>query len=237
MSDHGALPDDELEPEPSASRLKRALLYTTLALITLAGVGAIGQFAGTGWFGHRLMLYGSSDLYLLNLSSEPLRARVEGGASVKVPAEDARVVPIIGGDVVVEVLGSDDDVVRRETLRVENSHALVKLGGDDRCLIAVDISPHYGMGDKSKLRVLARLRAQDRTYVPGSLNVVWPRRAFPSKLESERGVGVWVETIGCPLLDDASFLDAYMIGRLQQRIDKATGGPPAPTRRVPPGVR
>ena len=172
-------------------RVPKVVAGVLVAALVIVGVGAIGQIAGTGWFGHRSLLYGSGDLYLINLSETPVDVSVADGESVTIPAEDARLVPVVGGDNEVVIHASQGGEVESFVVHTEDSHGLVKVAeAPDRCLVAVDISPYYGSGDKTKLHVLEKLGEKERVYVPGSHNVVWPRRSFPPKLDAEGGPGV-----------------------------------------------
>ena len=215
-------------------RLSKIVALVLVVALVIIGVGAIGQFAGTGWFGYRSFLYGSGDLYLVNLGEAPVEVSVAGAEPITIPAEDARLVPVVGGDNEVVVHTGQGDEVERFVVHTEDSDGLVKVApAPQRCLVAVDISPYYGAGDKAKLRILEKLGPDERVYVPGSRNVVWPREPFPPRLTAEGGPGVWIETVGCPLLDDEEqgFLEAYLIKRIEDRMARALGEPAPPPRR------
>jgi hypothetical protein len=215
---------DDLEIPDPPSRARR------FALIVLAGagvVGLVGQLSGVGWFGYRSTLYGSGELYALNLSPEPKFVSVDGREKVKVPAENAEILELIGGTSHVEVFDADDKVVARYDITAKNSHALLKLS-DDGCLAATNITPYYGGKVPEQLDFVGKIEAKDRVWVADSINVVWPRKTFPKRLSGGKGKGIWVELVACDLLDDPKFLDAYLTFRLEERMKKALGKPKTP---------
>lgn len=213
---------DETQIQPP-SRLKTALLVAILALLGLAAVGSVGVISGAGFFSYRTFLYGEGELYVLNMSPQPMYVSVDGREKVEVPAENAKIVEIIGGESRVEAFDGSGQVKGTYTVDARNSHAFLKLT-DDQCLAVVDLDPFYRGSGKQDIRFVALLNEKTRVWIPESRNVVWPRKAFPSALTAKDGPGMWVELVGCPLLEDTKFLDAYVAVRLEERVRKAKGG-------------
>lgn len=211
--------DDETLPRtlPVTKLLVGALV--TAVVVTL--VGFIGQMSGAGWFGHRAWLYGSGELYALNLGGTPLHISVDGQERLEVPAENAKVVDLVGGTSVVEVFDGDR-LVATHRVTIDDSHAFLKLT-DDGCLAVVDITPFYGGKQGKMLDFEAFLRRDARVWIAQSKNVVWPRRDFPSKLQGGQGKGLWFEIVACELFEEPKFLDAYLAIRVEQRMAAALG--------------
>lgn len=213
---------EELDIKPP-SRLKSLVIGLVIVAIVLTGIGSIGAASGAGFFSYRTFLYGTGDLYVLNMGPEPMWVSVDGREKVEVPAKNAKVVEIIGGESQVQALDANNQVKGRYTVDARNSHAFLKLTDDD-CLAVVDLDPFYQGGAKQDIRFVAKLDEKTRVWVPNSRNVVWPRKDFPPSLAAQQGPGMWVELVGCPLLEDTVFLDAYIALRLEERIKKAKGG-------------
>jgi hypothetical protein len=134
---------------------------------------------------------------------------------VLVKPQGAEIVTTVGGDIAVEVV--DDQTFEIAT---GASHVLVKLSADG-CLAATDITPYYGGAQPKDPQFNAFIKPEQRTYIVGSKNVVWPRKAFPKRLTAGDGDGVWMELVACELFEDRTMLDAYVVFRLQERMKKA----------------
>lgn len=220
MSDHedDDLLGDELGIKPP-SALKRFGIPTLLALVTIAGVGAVGQLTGAGWFGYRTWLHGPGDLYVLNLSETPYQVSVDGFEATDVPADGAQIITLVGGTSEVVVTTKDGEVVATHQITVDDHHALLKLD-EVSCLAVVDTTPYYS-GRQVDLNIVAKLPRDTDVHILDSANVVWPRKDFPLSLNPQYGPGRWTELVGCELLDDKDFLGGYLDLRLQERVQKA----------------
>lgn len=226
------------------------LIVIISVIVGVAAVGAVGYISGAGWFGYRQIMYGNGQVYLLNMGSEPLSVTVEDRETVIVPPEDARAVDVVGGEseLVVRTVppaqqskgkkksadGKTDnvadaeptgEVVERHSVFVDNSHALLKLTKEG-CLVASDVGAFYGRGGEG-LEFVEMIEEDQQVYVPGTTNVIWPRQTFPGKFDREGGDAIWLELVGCSLLEQEEFLRAYLDVRLGNRLNKARGGKPA----------
>lgn len=204
-------------PDPP-SPWKKRVVYAVIAVGVISIIGLAGQLSGAGWFGYRSFLYDNVDVYLLNMSSETKTVRIPGHDDVEVKANGAEIVTTIGGDIEVEVVGGTT-----HALSTGPSHVLVKLSKDG-CLAATDITPYYGGKQPKDPKFDAFIKTDQETYVVGSKNVVWPRKAFPTRLSAGDGRGVWIELVGCELFEDRMMLDAYISFRLDERMKKAMEG-------------
>lgn len=226
------------------------LIVIVSVIVGIAAVGAVGYISGAGWFGYRQIMYGNGQVYLLNMGSEPLSVTVEGRETVIVPPEDARTVDVVGGESTLvvravsqaqqskgkkksgegetdEVAGAEagdeaGEVVARHKIFVDNSHALLKLTKDG-CMVASDVGAFYGRGGEG-LEFIEMIEEDQQVYVPGTTNVIWPRQTFPGKFDREGGDAIWLELVGCSLLEQEEFLRAYLDVRLGNRLNKARGG-------------
>jgi hypothetical protein len=207
-----------------------AKLLVLLALVGLIGLaGGIGEWSGTGWFGHRSWLYGDGQLYVLNLGPVPLSVSIDGRDAVVVAAENAELFDIVGGMSVVDVLDGNGEDIGQHEVFADHSDGFLKLT-DHGCLVATDITRYYGGGGGAEdMNVVRSMDRQSRYWDTGSRNVIWPRKPFPKKLGAKEGTGIWVELVGCELLEELKYLQAYLHVRLQERVKKAMS-PPARTR-------
>ncbi|MGM0557171.1 MAG: hypothetical protein ACQEVA_12385 [Myxococcota bacterium] len=219
------------EPKPKTAR---NIVIALVVLAILAGFGAIGHFSGTGWFGHRQMLYGTGEVYLLNLGDKPREVTVDGRETVTVEPSDAEIAELIGGRSELVVRDENGDVIDTYEIETDNSHAFLKVS-EQGCVVVSDVTSFYKKGGADEIEFVEFLEQDDRVYIPGSTNVIWPRKRFPQKLRGSGGPGLWVENVACQLFEEEDFLRAYLRVRLLDRMgvgkeDPARGGAP-PRRR------
>lgn len=210
------------ESDAKPGKMKRVLTFVGIGILVLLGMGSIGHLSGVGFFSYRLFLYGQGDLYLLNMSPEPLYVSIPGHDAVEVLAENAQIVEYVGGSFPVTVADASGKEVATYNITAHNSHAFLKLTQEE-CLAVVELDPFYRAGKSQDINFRALLNEDTRVWIPESKNVVWPRKTFPTRLSAEDGPGLWVELVGCPLLEDPTFLDAYLAVRLEERVAKAKG--------------
>lgn len=207
----------------SGSRWKKAILWIVGILVVVGALGSIGQLIGTGWFGHRSILYGRGELYVLNMSDRERQVVVDGRPPVEILAHNATVVELIGGTSQVDIQDKAGNVVESYQITTKNSHALLNIS-DDTCLIVADMSAFYGGGGEKKLTYRAQLKPDQKVYVPDSTNVVWPRKSLQLQVKSGAGPATWIELIACSLFDEPEILDGLMHLRLEERMSKTLPG-------------
>lgn len=196
-------------------------------MIGLAGVfflilllGAVGHLVGIGFLGHRLLLHGEGDLYVLNLTPEELFVSVDGRPLEVVHAQNAQIVQLIGGTSRVEIYDEEESFRESYEVRSSRSHGLLNLS-EEACLVVADISSMYGEGGRDAGVEIVRTvePGGDRVIPLESFNVVWPRRTPPARMAAERGPMLVVEIVGCPLLEDPGFLKEFLVVRIQDRME------------------
>lgn len=207
--------DDILLESGKKSKLGLIVLVTTV-LVALGAVGAVGHLAGAGWFGYRKILYGMNDIYLLNMGPEKLLVSVAGGDPIEVESEGAHLVELMGGESEVIISNTEGEVVETHTVFADNSSLLLKLS-EDGCLAVSDVGAFYGRGGDS-MKIVETIDRSTRLYTPGSNNIIWPRKNFPRALPKDGGDALWVELVGCALLEEPRFMRGYLDTRLGERL-------------------
>ena len=215
--------EDETVVPGSRWGSKLIVFFIIAALVVLAG--GVGEWSGTGWFGHRTWLYGDGQLYVLNLGPTPLSVSIDGRDAVVVAAENAEIFDIVGGTSVVDILDEKKNWIEQYDVFTDHSDGFLKLT-DHGCLVATDITRYYGGGGGAEdMKIVHAMNRQARYWNTDSRNVVWPRKPFPKKLGAKEGTGIWVELVGCELLEELKYLQAYLHVRLQERVKKAMSPP------------
>jgi hypothetical protein len=187
-------------------------------MLVVGLLGAVGHLVGIGFLGHRLIMYGEGELYVLNLTDEERYVSVDGRPPEVVHAQNAQIVQLIGGRSEVEILGESGEVIEEYVIETRRSHGLINVS-ERACLAAIDLSSLYGEG-RREVELVGLWGPEDRVQEVGSRNVVWPRRDPPPRMDAEMGPMVAVEIVGCPLLEDPGFLKEYLVMRIEDRMDR-----------------
>lgn len=206
------------EIEEGMSTGKRVALGLGALVVMVAIVGVFTQLAGVGFLGYRSILYGSGDLYVLNLTYEERFVQVEGREPELILAQNAQLVELVGGTSKVDILNADKSLWRSFDITLDDSAALLNIS-DEACLAVSDVTAMY-RGDGEGLNFQDLLPASTEFYETGSHNMIWPRRSFPTRIDPSKGPTLWVEIVACRLFEDPDYLAQYLMIRLQQRMEK-----------------
>jgi len=68
------------------------------------------------------------------------------------------------------------------------------------------------------MKIVETIDRSKRLYTPGSNNIIWPRKNFPRALPKDGGDALWVELVGCALLEEPRFMRGYLDTRLGERL-------------------
>lgn len=216
------------EPVENSDGPSSTALFAVIATLLVVAIGSVGYLSGIGWFGYRQWMYGTGRIYLGNYTPETHFVSVDGREPVKLGPEKYEVVDLVGGTSTIRVMDADKNPVSSHAVTAQHSDAFLKVAGEP-CLVVSDVSTFYGSGS-GELEFLDFIRSDERVYVPGSYNVIWPGKDFPDRLEAGEGPGLWIEKVGCALLEDEDVMRKYLQVRLKDRM-----GPEQPTRMPPPG--
>lgn len=213
---------DELEPSPP-SRRKTILTWALVGLGGLLAFGLLTWMLGVGPFAWRVIVYDSTELYVLNMSSEPVEVILDGGTAFEVPPEDARRKPIYGGVTHVETRKKSGELIEEVEVTADGAPAVYNVGGE-ACLALADVSSFYlpvPPTDKG-VKVLRTFPKGERVVNLPTSRVIWPRKTLMDQVfEADKGVD-WVEIVACPLLDpqEAAVLEAHLNVLLTERKKK-----------------
>lgn len=204
----------------SSSSGPKRLFFALIVILAIALIGGVGQLAGTGWFGYRSWMYDPGELYVLNMGPEPIFASVDGLEPVEVESENAQRIDLVGGTSKLTITNKAGELIEQQDVTIDGSHALFK-ADEKTCLAVVEVGGYYNRQAPGKPVIRHKIKAPEKFYVPETRNVIWPRKDFPKKVSPGDGEPLWVEIVGCDLLDDDAFLESYLGFQLQQRFQQA----------------
>ncbi len=211
------VPSGEPTAEQSGSSRRGLYLGVALALVVAIGAGGvIPQLLGYGWFGHRPLLYGQGQLYVLNLTDQPHLISVDHRVAQQVEADGAELLPIVGGVSIVEAINESEGSAQRWEVETRRSHALLNLA-DDTCFVVAEVSNIF---DDEQLQVEIEQVVDGQTgVIPlGSERIIWPR-GYPKAVGEQGDDPVYsIEIADCEITEDDEFLRDYLQSRLEARM-------------------
>lgn len=217
--------DDEVEQTGPST----AVVVGSIGIALIVVIGAVGYLSGVGWFGYRQWLYGQGQLYLPNYSNAERMVSVDGREPLKLEPRTFEKTSVVGGTNSVRIMDANGETLSTHSLFADNSDAFFRVDGD-ACLVASNVTSFYE-SPEGKLEFVKFIRADQRAYVPGSYNVIWPGESFPPRLQAGEGAGIWIEKVGCNHLEHRDAMRTYLQVRLQDRMKSEEE---APTKRRPP---
>lgn len=214
MNDNTQNPQDHSASTSSSNRIVFGVTASIVVLF-VAGAALIPYLIGYGWFGHRLLLYGEGQLYVLNLHDETHHVSVDGRAPVEIPGDDATILPLVGGPTSVEVQDQQNQVIDSWETELDHSDAFLNLS-DDTCFVLAELANLSG-NNSLEVEIIEVLDA-DTDFVPlDTHHVVWPR-GNPGAVDDTAESAVAIELMDCELLGEREFLGDYLQTRLEARM-------------------
>ncbi len=214
--------DDALtSPATASSRARGIALGVVILLAALLVIGGVGKISGTGWFAYRAILYNPGQLYVINLDAPDRFITFDGSRREELPFDSAQPFDLVGGTTEVVIQDAQSLPLATHAVKLDGQNAVLKLGAD-LCLVTLDISGFYGVGQDKKFKVARRITADDQLIILDSTNVIWPRHNFPKRMTPGQGPALWIEKVACALLDpaDEPLLLGYMEQRFNDRVKK-----------------
>ena len=124
------------EPRLPSAGAKRWLVPGAVALAGLAAFGLVTWLLGLGPFAYRQILYGSTEIYLLNMTEQPVFVTLDRGKAIEVPPEGAERTPLLGGTTTISTRDAGGALV--EEVEAVTAHWLDRLG--------LEAAPWFGVG-------------------------------------------------------------------------------------------
>ena len=201
------------------------LMYAAVVVGVVLIFGVVTWALGLGPFAYRQIWYGTSEIYILNMSDEAVTVSLDGGSGLEVVPQSADRTPLLGGTTHVVTRRKDGSVVEEFDVFVDGAPVFYNVSGA-KCLAVADVSSYYRGGDKG-IEVLATYKLGTKVVPLPYDNMIWPRQTLRDEVRGGSGVA-WIEMVACSLLEPgeahllASHLDFLLTERKQREKDLKT---------------
>jgi len=189
--------NDEEEIKPPAQPWK---LYIGIGMIGLIAFGLITWLLGLGPFAYRQLIYGTSEVYILNLTDQDVEVTLDKSDPLAIQPDGYQRTPILGGTTTLVTRNKAGEVLERVTVFVDGNPVVYNIKGA-RCLVLSDVSTFYDPTKTNEVNVLATYEKGKTVVNLPNEKVIWPRETLRDEVkEAEKGVS-WVEIVACPMID------------------------------------
>jgi hypothetical protein len=222
MSEQGEAGIEEAAPRSAPLWL----VYGGVAGGVVLIFGLVTWLLGLGPFAYRQIFYGTSEIYVLNMTGRPVVVTLDRGTGLKVGPEAAERTPILGGTTRLVTRDEAGAVIEELEVFVDGKPIFYNVQGE-RCLALSDVSSFYLPGREKGVEIKEVFeKGTTLVHLPHE-RMIWPRQTLRDQvINAEQGVG-WIEIVACPLLDPEEravlegHLDAQLTERKQKEQDEA----------------
>lgn len=213
--EHDPTHDDDFEEKIPAPPW---MMYLGVVGAVLLIFGTVTWLLGLGPFAYRQIFYGTSEIYILNMTEREVMVSIDKGSQTKIPPRSKERTPILGGTTVIRTETADGELIEEVEVFVDGNPVFYNVEGE-RCMVLSDISGFY-LGDPSNgVKVQEKYKKGTRIMHLPHDRMVWPRQTLRDEVKgAELGVA-WIELVGCPLLDEdqSDILEGHLSVMLTER--------------------
>jgi hypothetical protein len=188
--------------EPTEPEIRKPappwMMYLSVILAVIVVFGVVTWALGLGPFAYRQIYYGTSEIYMLNMSDEAVTVTLDGGKPLELVPESADRTPLLGGTTHVITRKKDGTVLEEFDVFVDGAPVFYNVAGA-KCLALSDVSSYYRGGDKG-IEVLATYGRGTKIIPLPHDNIIWPRQTLRDEVRGGAGVA-WIEMVACPLAE------------------------------------
>lgn len=192
-------------------------LYTGIALGIALVFGLVTWALGLGPFAYRQILYGTSQVYILNMTEGPVEVTLDKGRPVVVAPESAERTPILGGT--THLVATKSGELIEEVDAFVDGHPLVYNVGGAQCLVLSDVSSFYLGSANPAVEVKAVFGVGTKLIPLPHTRVIWPRETLRDQVQGASEGVAWLEIVGCSLIEpqERQVLESHLNVLLTER--------------------
>lgn len=189
--------------------------------VALAGVAVFGLFTwmlGLGPFAYRQILYGTAEIYILNMTDQPVTVQLDSGTPIEVGPESAERTPILGGTTRIITRSESGEVLEEVDAFVDGNPVFYNVSGE-RCLVLSDVSSFYMGSPQPGVEIQEVFKKGTRIVPLPNERVIWPRETLRDQLTGAGNGVAWIELVGCTLTEpqERHVLQSYLDVQLTER--------------------
>ena len=185
------------------------LMYLSVVLAVVMIFGGVTWALGLGPFAYRQIYYGTSEIYMLNMSDQVVSVTLDGGKPYELSPESADRTPLLGGTTHVVTRDKDGAVLEEFDVFVDGAPIFYNVAGA-KCLALADVSSYYRGGDKG-IELLGTYKRGTKIVALPHDNIIWPRQTLRDEVRGGAGVA-WIEMVACSLVEGGE--DHLLAGHL-----------------------
>jgi hypothetical protein len=166
--------------------------------VVLLVFGGVTWALGLGPFAYRQIWYGTSEIYILNMTDHAVSVTLDGGTPREIGSEAADRAPVLGGTTHIVTRNEDGNLIEEMDIKVDGAPVFYNVEGA-KCLALADVASYYGAGDK-RVEILETFPRGTRLISLPHDNIIWPRQTLRDEVAGGDGVA-WIEMVACTMLD------------------------------------
>ncbi len=207
--------------EPELSMAQSTPLWAlTLGIgtVILLIFGLVTWALGLGPFAYRQIFYGTSELYMLNMTDQHVEVTLDKGTAIPLKPEGVERTPILGGTTLLVTNDKDGKTLEQHEIFVDGNPIFYNVQGE-RCMVLSDVSSFYLNKADKGIKILKTFdKGQSIIPLPHD-RIIWPRQTLRDQVKgAEHGVA-WIELVACSLLDpdERHILESHLNIKLTER--------------------
>ncbi len=212
-----SLPEDEMIPTPTPTWI----IYTSTVLGIVLIFGLVTWLLGLGPFAYRQIWYGTSEVYILNMTAQNVEVTLDKGQAITIGPESAERTPILGGTTRIVSRDATGEILEDLEVFVDGNPVLYNVQGE-RCMALSDVSGFYLPTQPKGIEILATFPKGTSLIPLPNDRIIWPRETLRDQVKNASAGVSWIELVSCPLLDpdDRHVLEAHLDIVLTERKKK-----------------
>jgi hypothetical protein len=210
--------EQSYEEEPPKAPAPPWMVYLGVAGAIVMAFGLITWLLGLGPFAYRQILYGTSQIYVLNMTDQDVEVTLDKGTGLEVKAQQAQRTPLLGGTTTVVTRDKQGKELERFDVSVDGNPVFYNVGGE-RCLVLAEVSSFYLPGRDKGVKIIETFPKGTRVVPLPHTRMVWPRQTLRDEVSNAESGVAWIEMVACSLLDgeEQHVLESHLYTKLTER--------------------
>lgn len=194
------------------------MVYIGITGAVVLAFGLITWMLGLGPFAYRQILYGTTQVYVLNMTDQDVEVTLDKGTGLEVKAEQAQRAPVLGGSSTLVTRDKQGKVIEEMEVFTDGRPLFYNVGGQ-QCLVLAEVSSFYLPGRDKSVKIIEAFPKGTKIVPLPHDRMVWPRQTLRDQVKNAEGGVAWIEMVACSLLDpeERHVLESHLYTKLTER--------------------